>query len=166
MDGSMPGFLHRLPEFAQTHVHWAGMPSSCLTLCCPILHPQSFPVSGFFLISWLFASCGQSFEASASASVFPMNVQDWFPLGLTGLISFLSKELSRVFSSATIGKHQFFSAQLSLWSDFHIHTWFWTIHIRIHSSGRIPPLWSPLLRMGTGDDRSTFLRALPSWRTA
>ena len=82
-------------------------PSSC---------PQSFPASGSFLMSQFFASGGQSIRASASASVLPMNIQDWFPLGLTGLISLLSKGLSRVFSSTTIGKHQFFSAQPSLLS--------------------------------------------------
>ena len=69
----------------------------------------------------LFASGGQSIGTSASASVFPMNIQDWFPLGLTGLI-FLSKGLSRVFSSATIWKYQFFGTQLYLWSNSHICT--------------------------------------------
>ena len=85
--------------------------------------PQSFPAFGSFLISQLFASGGQSIGASASASVHPMNIQGWFPLGLTGWISLQSKGLSRVFSSTTARKHQFFSAQPSLWSNFHIHTW-------------------------------------------
>ena len=71
--------------------------------------PQSFPVSGSFTVSQLFASGGQSTGASASASVPPMSIQGWFPLGLTGLISSLSKRLSRVFSSTTVQKHQFFS---------------------------------------------------------
>ena len=79
--------------------------SSCL---------QSFPASESFLMSQFFASGGQSIEASAS--VLPMNIQEWFPLGLTGLISQF-KGLSRVFSSTTVEKHQFFSAQLSLWSN-------------------------------------------------
>ena len=71
---------------------------------------------------WLFTSGGQSTEASAS--VLSMNIQDWFPLGLTGLICLQSKELSRVFSNTTFGKHQFFgAAQLSLWSNSHTHTW-------------------------------------------
>ena len=83
----------------------------------------SFPASGSFLISQLFASGGQSIGVSASVSVLPMNIQDWFPLGLTGLISLLSKGLSRVFSNSTVQKHQFFSAQPSLWSNSHIHTW-------------------------------------------
>ena len=68
----------------------------------------SFPTSGSFPMIWFFASGGQSIGASASASVLPMNIQDWFPLGLTGLISLLSKELLRVFSNARVQKHQFF----------------------------------------------------------
>ena len=84
---------------------------------------QSFPASGSFPVSWFFSSGGQSIGVSASASVLPMNIQDWFPLGLTGLISLQSKGLSRVFSNTTVQKHQFFSTQLSLWSNSHIHTW-------------------------------------------
>ena len=84
---------------------------------------QSFPASGSFQMSHFFASGGWSIEISASASVLSMNMQDWFPLGLTGLISLQSKELSRVFSNTTVEKHQFFSTQLSLWSNSHIHTW-------------------------------------------
>jgi len=83
--------------------------------------PQSFPASGSFTMSQFFASGGQSVGASASASVLPMNIQGWFPLELTGLISLLPKGLSRVFSTTTIAKHQFFGAQLSLWSSSHIH---------------------------------------------
>ena len=82
---------------------------------------QSFPASGSFLMSQLFTSGGQSIGASASARILPMNIQGWFPLGLTGLISLQCKGLSRVFSSTTVQKHQFFSAQLSLWSNSHIH---------------------------------------------
>ena len=70
-----------------------------------------------------FTSSDQSIGASALTSVLPLNIQGWSPLGLTGLISLLSRELSRVFSSTTIGKHQFFGAQPSLWSNCHIHTW-------------------------------------------
>ena len=88
--------------------------SSCL---------QSFPASGSFPVNWLFASGGQSIGASASASVLAMNIQDWFPLGWTGLISLQSKELSGVFSSTTIQKDQFFDAQFSLWFNSHIRTW-------------------------------------------
>ena len=85
--------------------------------------PQSFPASGSFPMSQLFTLGGQSIGISASASVLPMNIQGWFPLGLTGWISLLSKGLSRVFSNTTIQKHQSFSAQPSLWSRSHIHTW-------------------------------------------
>ena len=88
--------------------------SSCL---------QSFPASGSFLMSQLFESGGQSIGASTSASVLPMSIQDWFPLGVTGLISLQSKGVSRVFSKTTVQKHQFFSAQPPLWSTSHIHTW-------------------------------------------
>ena len=88
--------------------------SSCL---------QSFPASGSFLMSQLFTSGSQSIGVSASASILPMNIQDWFPLGLRGLISLQSKGLSSVFTSTTIWKHQFFGAQPSLWSNSHIHTW-------------------------------------------
>ena len=77
-------------------------------------HLQSFPASGCFPMSQLFASGGQSIRVSPSASVLPMNIQDWFPLGLTGLISLQSKGLSRVFSNTTVQKHQFFDAQLVL----------------------------------------------------
>ena len=76
--------------------------------------PQSFPISGSFQMSQLFASGGQSIGVSASASVLPMNTQDWFPLGWIGWISLQSKGLSRVFSNTTVQKHQFFSAQLYL----------------------------------------------------
>ena len=76
--------------------------------------PQSFPASGSFPMSQLFASGGQSIGVSASASVLPMNIQDWFPLGWTGWISLQSKGLSRIFSSTTVQKHLFFCAQLSL----------------------------------------------------
>ena len=87
----------------------------------PFSHLQSFPASGSFPVSQFFASGGQSIGASASA--LPMNVQDWFPLGLPGRISLLFKALSRVFSNTTVQKHQFFSPQLSSWSNSHIHTW-------------------------------------------
>ena len=76
--------------------------------------PQSFPASGSFPMSQFFASDGQTIGVSASASVLPMNTQDWSPLGMTGWISLLSEGLSRVFSNTTVQKHQFFSAQLSL----------------------------------------------------
>ena len=99
-----------------------SMPSNHLILCRPLLLPSILPASGSFPMSQLFTSGGQSTGALASASVLPMN-QGWFPLRLTGLISFESKWLSRVFSSTTIWKHRFFSTQPSLWSSSHIHTW-------------------------------------------
>ena len=86
-------------------------------------HLQSFPASGSFQMSQLFTSGGQSIGVSASTSVLAMNIQDLFPLGLTGLISLQSKGLSRVFSNPTVQKHQFFGIQPSLWSNSHIHTW-------------------------------------------
>ena len=93
---------------------------------CPLFVPfssclQFFPASGFFLMSQLFTSDGHSI--GTSASVLLMNIQDWFPLGLTSLISLQSKGLSRVFSNTTFQKHQFFGTQLSLWSKSYIHTW-------------------------------------------
>ena len=87
--------------------------------------PQSCPASGSFPVNWLFASGGQTIRASALVSVFPMNIQDWFPLGLTGLISLLFKGLSRVFSNTTVRKHQFFGSQPSLWSNSYITHDYW-----------------------------------------
>ena len=114
MDCSMPVFpiLHYLLEFAQTHVHWVSdaiqpsPPVPRFSFCL-----QSFPALESLPVSWLFTSSGQSI--GASASVLPVNIQGWFPLGFTSLISLLSKGLSRVFSSA-VRKHRFFSAQPSL----------------------------------------------------
>ena len=83
----------------------------------------SFPASGSFPTTQFFASGSQSIGASASASILPMNIQDWFPLGWTGCISLQSKGLWTVFSNTTVQKHQFFSAQLSSQSNSHIHTW-------------------------------------------
>ena len=112
MNHSMPGLPvhHQLPEFTQVYVHW-------------VCSPQSLPASGSFPVSQLFAWGGQSIGVSASASVLPMNTQDWSPLGWTGWISLQSKGLSRVFSNTTVQKHQFFRAQLSLQYNSHIHTW-------------------------------------------
>ena len=101
-----------LSQWCYPTVSFSVIPFSCL---------QSFPASGYFLMNQLFSSGGQSI--GASASVLPMNSQGWFPLGLMGLISLLSKGASRAFSSITIQKHQFFGAQHSLWSNFHINKW-------------------------------------------
>ena len=106
---------------------------------------QSFPASGSFLMSWLFASGDHSTGASVSASVFLMNIQVWFPLGLPGWISLQSKGLSRVFSSTTAQKHQFFGAQPSLWSNSHIHTWLL----------EKPKLWLYDFGVLTGEDEHT-----------
>ena len=119
LDCSTPGFsvLHYLPEFAQTHAHWINdtilislnqwyqwyptiLSSVILFSSCP----QSFPASGSFPMNWLFSSGGQ--RIGASAPVLPVNIKVLFPLGLTGLITLLSKELSRVFSSTTIWKQE------------------------------------------------------------
>ena len=83
----------------------------------------SFPASGSFPMSQFFAAGDRSTGVSASTSVLPMNTQDWSPLGWTGWISLQSKGLSRVFSNTTVQKHQFFSTQFSLCSNFHIHIW-------------------------------------------
>ena len=100
------------------------MPSSHLILCRPLLLlPPSFPSSGSFPMSQLLAWDGQSIGVSASASVLPVNTQDWSPLGWTGWISLQSKGLSRVFSNSTVQKHQFFGTQLSSQSNAHIRTW-------------------------------------------
>ena len=114
-------------------------PGACSNSCplSPWCHPtisssvtsfssflQSFPASESVPMSRLFTfGSSQSTWASASASILPMNIQDWFPLGWTGWISLQSKGLSRVFSNTTVQKHQFFSAQSSLWSNSHIHIW-------------------------------------------
>ena len=113
----------QLPELAQTHVHWVG---DAIQTTHPLSSPSppAFSLSQHlsFPVSWLF-TCGQSVGASASVSVLPMDIQGLFPLGLTSLISLQSKGLSRVFSNTTVEKHQFFSTQLFLWSNSHIHTW-------------------------------------------
>ena len=110
-------------------------PEVCPSLCplhwwchfilwCPLLLlPSIFPNIRVFSNELALCVRYQSIGVSASASVLPVSIQGWFPLGLTSLISFLSKGLSRVFSSTTVWKHQFFDTQLSLWSNSHIHTW-------------------------------------------
>ena len=126
MDYNTPGLPvhHQLPKCTQNSCplsQWCHptisssvVPfSSCL---------QSFPASGSFPMSQLFGSGGQNIGASASASVPPMNVQDWFPLGLTDLILLQSKGLPRVFSNTIVWRYQF-SAQPTLWSNSQIHTW-------------------------------------------
>ena len=99
------------------------MPSSHLILCRSLLLPPILPSIRVFPMSQVFTWGGQSIRVSASASVLPMNTQDWSPLGWTGWITLQSKGLSRVFSSTTVQKHQFFCIQLSSPSNSHIHTW-------------------------------------------
>ena len=126
MDYSTPGFpvLHCLPVCSNPWpLSWWCHPTSSSSVAPFSSCPQSFPTSGSSQMSWLFASGGQSIGVSASTSVLPMNTQDWSPLGWTGWISLQSKGLSRVFSNTTVQKHQFFCAQLSLYSNSHIHTW-------------------------------------------
>ena len=126
--------LHRLQH---TRVPCPSLTPRVFSNSCPLTqgcHPTisssgapfsslSFPPWESFPMGWLFTSGGQNTGALASTSALPMNIQSWFPLGLTGLISLQSKRLPRVFSSTTVWKHQFFSAQSSLWSNTNICTW-------------------------------------------
>ena len=125
MDCNMPGLSvhHQHLEFTQTHVHWVR---DSIQPSHPLLSssPPAFNLSQHQgLFKWV-SSLHQVAKVlvSASASVLPMNIQDWFPLGWTSLISLKSKEFSRVFSNSTVQKHQFFGAQRSLWSSSYIHT--------------------------------------------
>ena len=126
MDFSTPGLSvhHQLPEFTQTHVHWVSdaiQPS----------HPLSSPSPTFNLsqhqglLKWVSSlhQVAKELEFQLQQSLLPMNTQDWSPLGWTGWISLQFKGLSRLFSNTTVKKHQFFSAQLSLLSNSHVHTW-------------------------------------------
>ena len=123
-----PPVYHQLPEFTQTHVHWV---SDAMKPFHPLssLSPPTFNLlqhQGLF--QWVSSSHQVAkVLVSASTSVFPMNTQDWSPLGWTGLISLQSKGLSRVFSNTTVQKHQFFGTQISLYNS-HIHTWHWKNH--------------------------------------
>ena len=129
MNRSTPGLPvhHQLPESAQTHVHrvsGAVQPSHPLSPPSPPAPNPSQHQSVFqWVNSWLLAWGGQSTGVSASASVLPMNTQDWSPLEWTGWISLQSKGLSRVFSNTIVQKNEFFGAQLSSQWNSHIHTW-------------------------------------------
>ena len=126
MNHSTPGLPvhHQLPKSTQTHVHWV---SNAIQTSHPLSSPspsaQSFPASGSFQMGQLFTSGGQSIGVSTLTSVLPRNTQDWPALEWTGWISLQFKGLSRVFFNTTVQNHQFFSTQLVLWSDSHIHTW-------------------------------------------
>ena len=123
MDCSTPGFpvLHYFPEFAQIHVHWIVVIFNHLIFCHPLLLlPSIFPSIRVFSKPALCIRWPKYWSFIIS---LPVNIWGWFSLGLTGLISLLSKGLSRIFSSTTIRRHQFFGTQPSLWSNCHIHTW-------------------------------------------
>ena len=120
----LPNILHHLLDLAQTHLRMSRRChptiSSSVVLFSSCL--QSFPASGSFQMCQFFTSGGQSIGASVTASVLPINIRDWYPLGLTGLISLQSKKLSRVYSNTRVWKHHLLIAQPSLWSNSHIHT--------------------------------------------
>ena len=124
MNHSMPGLpiYHQLPEIIQTHAHWV---SEAIQPSHPLSSPSPPALSlsqhqGLF--QWV-SSSHQVAKVSAATSVLPVNIQDWSPLRWTSWISLQSKGLSRVFSNTPVQKHQFFHAQLSSWSNSHIHTW-------------------------------------------
>ena len=126
-DCTMPGFPvhHQRLELTQTHVHQVGdaiQPSHPLSSPLPPAF-NLFQHQGLSKSNQFFTSGGQRIRVSALASVLPINIQDWFPLGWTSWISLQSKGFSRVFSNTTVQKHQFFSTQLSSQSNSHIHTW-------------------------------------------
>ena len=124
IDCSTPGLpvQHQLLEFTQLMSIEVAMLSNHLILCHPLPLPSVFPSLRVFSSESAICINGQNIGASASASVRPMNIQGSFLLGLTALISLLSKGLSGVFSSTTVLKHQFFSVQPSLWYNPHIRT--------------------------------------------
>ena len=119
VDCSTPSFpvLDHRQEFAQTHVHWAGDAKQLSHPLSPPSHPAVNLSQHQGLFQWVGSSHQMAKVLEPSASVLPMNIQSWFPLGLTGLISLLSKKLSTVFSNTTIWKHHFFGTQPSLWSS-------------------------------------------------
>ena len=122
MHCSMQGFPeHHYSQSLLKHVHQVGdaiQPSHPLSAPSP-----AFPASGSFQMSQFFSSSGQSVRVSASISLLPVNIQDWFPLGLTGWSPCTPKDSQETSPNTTVQKHEFFGAQLSLWSNSHIHTW-------------------------------------------
>ena len=151
MDCSTPSFpvFQYLPSLLKLTSIELVMTSNHLILCHPlILLPSIFPSIRVFSMSQLFTSGSHSIRASAS--VLPMNIQSWLPLGLIDLIFFMTNGLSRVFSCTTVWKHQFLNAQSYLWSNFHIYMWLlekpelwlyrslsakWCLYILIHCLG-------------------------------
>ena len=126
MDCSTSGLpvLHHVPELLKFTFIESVTPSNHLILWCPLLLlPSIFPSIRVFTNESALRIRWSNTGASASASVLPINIQDWFPLGSTGLISLQSKGFTRIFSNTTVWNHQFSSTQPSLWSNSHIHTW-------------------------------------------
>ena len=131
MDCSRPSVpvLHYLPEFAQIHIHWVSDVDHLIS--CQyflLLSSNHYQHQGFFFFffQWvdsLHQVANQCIGASASVSLLSMNIKGWFPLGLTGITSLQSEELSRVISRTTVQKHQLLGTQSSLWSNSHIPTW-------------------------------------------
>ena len=136
MDCSMLGspVRHYVPEFAQVHVHWVDDASQPLSHLLLSPSPHALNLSQHQVFSNELALCIRWSDYWSFRSVLSMNIQGWFPLDLTGLISLQSKGLSRVFSNTTVQKHQFFGTQPSLWPNSHIHTWLlWCTMITSHS---------------------------------
>ena len=125
MDCSMPGFPvhHQVPETDSYPSSWWCHPTISSSIVSFSSYLQSFSASGSLPLSQFFTSGGQSIGVSASTSVLPMSIQDWFPLGWIGWISLRPKGLSRVFFNTTVQKHQFFGLQLFLYFNSYIHTW-------------------------------------------
>ena len=125
-DCSTPGFrvLCHLPEHAQTHVNWVSNATQIShPLSFPPLPTSIFPSIRVFSIESALRIRWPKYWSFSFASILPMNIQDWLPLGLTGLIILQPMGLSGVFSNTKVQKYQFFSAQAYLWSNSHIHTW-------------------------------------------
>ena len=157
MECSAPGspVPHYLPEFAQIHVLWV---SDAIKPSHP-LPPHSVPAFNLSQHQGLFQWVGSCVRwPMTSASVLPMNIQDWFLLGWTGLISLKHKGLSRVFSSPIIGKHQFFETQPSLRSNSHICTWLLEKPlVWLHRPLKRPGCWERLRAGGEGDDKDEMV---------
>ena len=120
-----PGFPvhHQLLELAQIHVHWVSDAITHLILCHPLILPPNFPSIRVFSNESILRIRWPKYWSFSFSINLPINIQDEFPLGLTGLISLQFKELSRVFSNTKVKTHQFFHTQPSLWSNSHIHIW-------------------------------------------
>ena len=171
MNCSTPGLPvhHQLPEFYSNScpLSWWCHPTISSSVVPFSSCFQSFPASGSFQMSQFFASGGQSIAVSASASVLPMNIQDWSPLGWTGWISLQSKGLSRVFSNTTVQKYQFFGSQLSLEKAMapHSSTLAWKIP-QMKETGRLQSMGSLRVRHNWAASLSlcTFMHWRRKWQ--